>query len=93
MGYEWIIHLATFLILASYKGHGARYRLAISLWAATLTGLSFAMAMYSLIFPPPFLLSLLGVVLLVAVLRCRGNVAELIRSLHFAQHRARYPKQ
>lgn len=88
MGYEWLIHLATFLILVSYKGHGARYRMAISLWAAVLTGLCLAFTMYSLIFPPPFLLSLVGAVLLVAVLRCRGNVAKLIRSLHLGHTRA-----
>jgi hypothetical protein len=88
MGYEWVIHLATFLILVSYKGHGARYRMVISLWAAALTGLSLAFTMYSLIFPPPVLLSVLGVVLLVAVLRCRGNVAKLIRSLHLGHTRA-----
>lgn len=88
MGYEWLIHLLTFIVLVSYRGHGARYRFVISLIAATLTGLSLAFTAYSLIFPPPFLLSVVGVVLLVAVLRCRGNVAKLFRSFHFAQHRA-----
>jgi len=88
MGYEWVIHLATFLILVSYKGKDARYRMAISLSAAALTGLSLALTVYSIVFPPPLLLSVLGVVLLVAVLRCRGNVAKLIRSLHLGHTRA-----
>ncbi len=88
MGFEWLIHLATILVLVSYRGHGARYRASVSLLAALLAGLSAASTMYSLIFPPPFLLSLAGAVLLLAVVRCRGNVAKLLRSFHFAHHRA-----
>jgi putative effector of murein hydrolase LrgA (UPF0299 family) len=82
MGYEWTVHLLTFLILVSYRGSGARYRVVISLWAAALTGLSFALTLYSLIFPPPVALSIAGLVLLLSVLRCRGNVAKLFRQLH-----------
>lgn len=91
MGFEWIIHLMTFLVLVSYRGHGSRYRMVVSLGAAALTGLSLACTMYSLIFPPPFLLSVVGAVLLVAVIRCRGNVAKLFRSFQFGPQRKSLP--
>lgn len=83
MGYEWAIHFSTFLVLAAYRGHGATYRPAVSLLAAGLAGLSLGLAVYSLFFPAPTVTALLGLALLVGVVRCRGNVAKLLR---IAQH-------
>lgn len=80
MTYEWLVHGATFLILVSYRGQGAHYRMLVSLAAAALAGLSLAAAVYSVVFTPNPVATGLGVILLVAVLRCRGNVAKLFRS-------------
>lgn len=77
MTYDWTVHAATFLILASYQGHGARYRMLVSFSAFLLGGVSLALAIYALLFPPSFAVTLVGLVLLLAVLRCRGNVAKL----------------
>lgn len=80
MTYDWVVHAATFLILVSYKGQGAHYRMAVSIAAAALTGLSLSLTIYALVFPPNPAITVLGVLLLLAVLRCRGNVAKMFRS-------------
>lgn len=80
MTYDWVVHAASFLILVSYRGEGAHYRMAVSIAAAFLTGLSLALTVYALVFPPNPAITILGVVLLLAVLRCRGNVAKFFRS-------------
>lgn len=77
MTYDWIVHAATFLILVSYRGRDAHYRIFVSITAAFLTGLSLALAFYSLKFETHPLVTLFGVMLLAAVAYCRGNVARL----------------
>lgn len=78
MSYEWVIHLTAFLILAGYRGRGAHYRAAVSIVAALLGGICFALTFMSLLLPPNPIATTVGVVLLLAVLRCRGNVAKLL---------------
>ena len=78
MTYEWLVHAATFLILVSYRGRHANYRPAVSFMAASLAGLSLAAAVYALKFPPNTFATLAGFILLVAVLRCRGNAAKML---------------
>lgn len=90
MGFEWAIHFSTFLILAAYRGHGARYRPAVSILAAVLAGASLALTVYSLLFPAPTLLALLGLALLVGVVRCRGNVAKMLRITRYAHFARRH---
>jgi hypothetical protein len=80
MTYDWLVHAATFLILVSYQGDDARYRMAVSVAAAGLTGLCLAATVYALLMPPEPLVTVAGSILLGAVLRCRGNVAKLFRS-------------
>lgn len=80
MGYEWVIHFVTFLVLVGYRGQHSRYRPCISIMASALTGLCLALTFYSILFPANPWLTVLGFVLLVTVIRCRGNVAKLIRS-------------
>lgn len=80
MTYDWLVHAATFLILVSYQGEGARYRMAVSIAAAGLTGLCLAATVYALLMPPDPTVTIAGAILLGAVLRCRGNVAKLFRS-------------
>lgn len=78
MTYDWVVHAATFLILVSYRGRGAHYRLIVSLIAAFLTGLSLALTVYTLKFPPNPFVTITALILLAALLRCRGNVAKLL---------------
>lgn len=87
MTYDWLVHAATFLILVSYRGRGAHYRAFVSLAAAAMTGLSLALTVYALKFPPNPFITVGGVILLAAVLRCRGNVAKL-----FPAKKARTPQ-
>ena len=77
MTFDWVIHLASFLVLVSYRGHGARYRRLISFVAFILGGLSLAAAAYAFLMPPNFLITLMGLLLFAGVVRCRGNVAKL----------------
>lgn len=90
MGYEWIVHGLTFLILVSYRGDSARYRRGVSFLAATLAGLSFAATFYTWAFPAPLPLTVAGVILFLAVARCRGNVAKLLRTFNHAQPARRH---
>lgn len=77
MTFDWVIHLASFLVLVSYRGHGARYRRLVSFAAFLLAGLSFAAAAYAFLRPPNFFITLMGLLLFAGVIRCRGNVAHL----------------
>lgn len=91
--YEWIIHAATFLILVSYRGKGANYRVVVSITAAFLTGISLALAFYSLKFPPNPVFTMLGFVLLAAAVYCRGNVAKLFPAKKTRDSRHDIPKK
>lgn len=80
MTFDWVIHAACFLVLVAYRGSGKSYRPHISLIAATLAGLSFALFFYALTMPPNRILTAVGVLLLFGLARCRGNVAKIFRS-------------
>lgn len=80
MTFDWVIHAACFLVLVSYRGKTANYRRWVSVIAAALTGLSLALTFYALMMPPNRIVTAVGVLLLYALIRCRGNVAKLFRS-------------
>lgn len=90
MGYEWIVHGLTFLMLVGYRGDDARYRCWVSIVASALAGLSLAATFYTWSFPVPLPVTALGVILFLAVARCRGNVAKLLRSLPYARPARRH---
>lgn len=78
MTYDWVVHAATFFILVSYRGRDAHYRAVVSVIAALMAGLSLALTFYALNFELNTFVTFIGLIVLTALARCRGNVAKLL---------------
>jgi hypothetical protein len=83
-------NLSAFTILISYKaGPGAKYKPLVSFASVLLAGLSLAMV-FEVALPSPWVGELTGMLLslafLAALLRCRGNVAHIIRGCKHGSH-------
>ena len=80
---QLLAHIGTVYLLFSYTpGYGSRYRPFISLVSVLLAGGSLALSFGLLLAQPwahSYTLTLLAVVVYVALLRCHGNVADMIR--------------
>lgn len=77
-----VIHAGTVIVLCRYKDPKARYRPIVSITATLLAGLSAAAACYVLLLWPTshqYVVTLIAAMVLVALVRARGNVAHMLR--------------
>lgn len=94
LGLRALLHVAAFLIVASFYDPSARYRPGVSLFAVTLAGSNLALAMQILTSWALLLQTgaqvwstLYAAVVLIAVAYTRGNVAKLLPRVKWG-HRA-----
>ena len=80
-----LVYFLTFLIIASFKAEGYRWRPGVSLFAWGLGGSSFAFAVliatdwpHNLYMGPQWVPTVYSLCVLCLVARCRGNLANLL---------------